>query len=301
MPYANSSGPTSICSKLTPFFAGLTGAFVGACISWMVNVSLIEISLNPVFTVYFGSLFTLFGAIIVYKIYTPDANSSPIPNTSSYHRHRNLNSSGGNSFLSRFYALSWSQMTTRQRSLLIFGCLVILSGLACFILDEEWFRWSYLMKIPFYALLGTALTFSLVFSIIDIINVAVQSSELDMRGYVYSPMQIYIILVSSTLMGIIFGCLFGLLDIEDSTRFTIRMNIIRDEMLCLPGAVVIGGISGAVIDVLRSSPGTSTNSGNGYRQTSSNFSTNDIRADDHVTFDPSVNSRTTLFNHDSNL
>ena len=48
--------------------ASLIGALVGGSVSWGVNVAMIEVSLSPFFSVYFGSIFIAFGLLVLYKV-----------------------------------------------------------------------------------------------------------------------------------------------------------------------------------------------------------------------------------------
>ena len=45
------------------------GAAVGALVSWSVNVALIEVSLSPFFSIYFGLLFLVFGLLTCYQVW----------------------------------------------------------------------------------------------------------------------------------------------------------------------------------------------------------------------------------------
>lgn len=66
------------------------------------------------------------------------------------------------------------QMLTRQHEgrsfvqLYAFSGLVVVSGLVCFLLDENLFRMSPVVKVPMYATLGTSICFAFAFSVTDI-------------------------------------------------------------------------------------------------------------------------------------
>ena len=49
--------------------AAIFGAIFGVAVSWIVNCTLVEISLNSFFSVYFGTLFLLIGGIIFWRIF----------------------------------------------------------------------------------------------------------------------------------------------------------------------------------------------------------------------------------------
>ena len=62
-------------------------------------------------------------------------------------------------------------MLKRKPFLFIFGCMVLTSGFFCLFLEENWFyRLHYLEKIPLYMLIAISLNFSVIFSIIDLLN-----------------------------------------------------------------------------------------------------------------------------------
>lgn len=123
---------------------------------------MIEVSLSPFFSVYFGLLFLVFGLMIFYQV-----------------RRR----SRAGSFTSRLLSA--------------FGGLMLLGGVSCFALDEQWFSWGWILKVPFYSLLGTSVTFCFVFSLVDVINVCVQRvGGKGTLGLVTKPMQVYVLLAA---------------------------------------------------------------------------------------------------------
>jgi hypothetical protein len=63
-----------------------------------------------------------------------------------------------------------TSVSGRKPALVAFAALVLVSGVLCFLLDEHWFRMSYMTKVPLYALLGIAVCFALTFSCIDVVN-----------------------------------------------------------------------------------------------------------------------------------
>ena len=79
-------------SKLRFFLAVLVGAALGTVLSFLVNSALVEISLNPFFSFYFGLLFGFVGTLIIYRVKSQEKFQKGV-------------------------------------GLLVFGCLVLLSGL----------------------------------------------------------------------------------------------------------------------------------------------------------------------------
>jgi hypothetical protein len=63
------------------------------------------------------------------------------------------------------------RMRHRQPYLLLFGLMVLLSGIFCLFLEENWFmRLHFLEKIPLYMLIAISLNFSIIFSVVDLLN-----------------------------------------------------------------------------------------------------------------------------------
>ena len=147
----------------------------------------------------------------------------------------------------------------------VFGGLVIASGLACFILDENIFRLSPVLKVPLYVMLGTSVTFAFAFCIVDLINVmgancsssfsgsagrtAASSSKV---GLLETAGQINLLLFVSAFLGCLFGLVFALLDIEDKRGAELRHVLLADELyFCYPVGVLAGGLTGWINNKLR--------------------------------------------------
>eukprot|EP00954_Amorphochlora_amoebiformis_P028318 1391483-Amorphochlora_amoeboformis.AAC.3 len=151
--------------------AALSGSLLGAIISFTVNCTLVEISVNAFFAVYFGVLFCVIAGWMIWRVYTGE----------------------------------------HPRPILLgtYSSLVMLAGLLCFALESNWVinmsasakvgdlsfvsegnfcgvatnysaclsprtietstGWGY-SAVPLYSILGIAVTFALLFSIIDLVN-----------------------------------------------------------------------------------------------------------------------------------
>jgi len=110
-----------------------SGAVLGMIISFTVNCTLVEISVNAFFAVYFGILFCLISGWMIYRVTTGE----------------------------------------HPRPILLgsFSALVMIAGLLCFFLESNWVvSLSRGAKVPLYSILGIAVTFALLFSIIDLVN-----------------------------------------------------------------------------------------------------------------------------------
>lgn len=65
-------------TKCKIFCSVLTGALLGTLLSLLVNSSLVEISLNPFFSFYFGVLFILVGVVILFRVKSHASTSKRI-------------------------------------------------------------------------------------------------------------------------------------------------------------------------------------------------------------------------------
>ena len=141
-------------------FKAVIGGVLGMGISFVVNSTLAEISINPFFSVYFGLLFAVVGGIIVWRV-----RSSPVPDD-------------------------------RSKFFLAFGCLVILAGVLCFVLEKNWFvGLSPYTKVPLYAVLGTAISFSLAFAVVDLVNyLKFCVNPLETKAAIHTPDQVLAVL-----------------------------------------------------------------------------------------------------------
>lgn len=196
-------------------FAFVVGAILGVIVSFTVNCTLVEISINAFFAVYFGILFILIASLILWRVWTGD---HPKPCL-----------------------------------LLSFASLVMLSGFLCFVLEKNWFiSMSPHMKVPMYALLGVAVTFALLFSIIDLINYCCGQCQSEYsKPLVETEAQVYLVVVTAVSMGFVFGLVFGMLDVEDEALSHLRVALMREESICYPIGAVVGGIAAALNQYMR--------------------------------------------------
>lgn len=206
--------------KIPLLSAGLVGATLGTATSWIVNSTLIEVSLNSFFSVYFGVLFTLVGVFMLWRIATQYAAGD---------------------------------RETKQFEM-IFGGAVCASGMVCFLLKRQWcVGLTPLMKVPLYTLLGTSVAFSVTFSIVDLLNwfIGFLSVAIHSKNIVQSKTQIHLILCCTLLMGGLFGFIFGCMDVEDAALYEIRISLMREERYCWPLGFVLGCIAGAGNEYVR--------------------------------------------------
>lgn len=129
----------------------------------------------------------------------------------------------------------------------------MLSGVLAILLEKNWFMvLDSSSKIPLYAILGLAVTFTLVFALVDVIN---YTATFFLRPYdsvpVESGYQIMSILLASLVMGSVYGLVFGFMDIEDQKLYNIKDALIHDEYFCYPFGFLIGGLTGLINEYLR--------------------------------------------------
>merc|ERR1712217_35719 len=134
----------------------------------------------------------------------------------------------------------------KKLHLSIFAGTIIVSGALCFLLDRKMFvglaPW---MKVPLYMILGLSVAFALTFSIVVVLNYVLGFCQSSIaKPIVESSQQVYLVLVVSLAMGVIFGFTFGLLDVEDEQVHHIRVALMREEHFCYPMGLLLGALSG---------------------------------------------------------
>merc|ERR1719230_2043818 len=155
-------------------FSMAVGGGLGVVISMVVNLALIEISISPFFSMYFGVLFIIVGGLILWRVISHET-ADPL------------------------------QM--KKLHLSIFAGTIIFSGFLCFLLDRRMFvglaPW---LKVPLYMTLGLAVAFALTFSIVDVLNYIIGFCQASVaKPIVESSQQVYLVLVVSLVMGAVFG------------------------------------------------------------------------------------------------
>jgi hypothetical protein len=143
-----------------------------------------------------------------------------------------------------------------RRSLSTPLCLqVLVSGLLCFVLEKNWFiNMSPGLKVPLYSILGVAVCFALLFSIIDLLNYCCgmcQANNEDVKPLVETETQVYLVVTAAVIMGFIFGLVFGMLDVEDADMAHLKVALLREESICYPIGAVLGGIASSINQYLR--------------------------------------------------
>lgn len=147
----------------------------------------------------------------------------------------------------------------KRNFFIILSILVILSGFTSFILDQSWFLlMNYLYKIPIYSLLGVAICFTLSFIVIDIINHFCLYFQNDYaKPLINSQVQYSFILTVSCLLGIIYGLIFSIMDLEDLSKNYLKAAFIREQNYCIPIGLGFGCITGYMNEYIRNEYGIS--------------------------------------------
>jgi len=200
--------------------SGFVGILLGMIISLIVNCTLVEISISAFFSMYFGVLFIVVGGIILWRIFSQETNTD----------------SAG-----------------KMKGLCAFAILIIVSGLICFTLEQQWYHgMSPMMKVPLYAVLGTSVAFALTFSVVDLVNYILGFLQVSIaKPFVESESQVYMVLITALIMGGIFGLIFGVMDVEDEVSYQIRLSLLREERFCYPVGAILGGCVGFGNEYLR--------------------------------------------------
>eukprot|EP01067_Filipodium_phascolosomae_P001321 Filipodium_phascolosomae@DN1891_c0_g1_i1.p1 len=210
----------------TDFGAGALGVLFGFVASYLVTSALVEVSINPFFSCLFGVGFLCLGGIILLRAFEHQKTS------------RQAN-------------------TKSTNMLLVFACLIILSGLSCFFLERNWFHHlSTAAKVPMYSLLGVSVSFSITFAFVDLLNFfggdfeLASESPLRDSSPINSTKQVLVLVVGSLLVGLLFGCFFGLLKVGDDPTAS-HKRLVEDRHVCTPIGLITGGVCGVMIRRLR--------------------------------------------------
>lgn len=200
--------------------ATAVGAGLGIFISMIVNFALIEISVSPLFSMYFGGLFGLVGCLILWRVVSYETTES---------------------------------LPMKKLHLSIFAGMIVFSAFLCFLLDRRMFvgldTW---MKVPLYTVLGSAVSFAMTFAIVDVTNYMFGFLQASVaKPIVESSEQVFLVLMISLAMGMDFGLTFGVLDVEDEDKYHVRMALMKDEHYSCPVGVIMGAIGGFGIEFLR--------------------------------------------------
>ncbi|CAD8182302.1 unnamed protein product [Paramecium octaurelia] len=206
--------------------SGVLGAILCVLSTTVGNFILIEIRFNILFSAYFGLIFILTGCYILMR-------------TKMLVNYR-----------------IFTQWTLKQKFVLSYAAVIILSGFTCFYLyfDQEWHQGlNFYSKIPLFVILGMSLNSTICYLIVDLINFFVGlTQKVQQRTIMETPNQIVSFIVISTTIGFLQGLIFSVLDIEDVENKTTSFNLVLfEELLLSPFIVVLGCLGGLFNEYLR--------------------------------------------------
>lgn len=197
------------------------GSLLGMLTALLVNVALVELTISSLFAIYFIIVSICSCGWIIHRIVQGNS-ADPDEN--------------------------------HQKQLLFFAGLVGVSSLSALLLRGWLIRQPTPLRIIVYGLLGISVAFSLIFSVVDFINVlwGFVSMSTPLRPIVQSVDQVRFIIFLSSVMGLIYGTLFGLLKADEDLALHVQMTLARQNMYCLPSGAVIGALGGLGNQILRS-------------------------------------------------
>ena len=111
---------------------------------------------------------------------------------------------------------------------------------------------DYKTKIPFFALLGISFAFIIIFLFADCLNYcAITCPRAQSTPIIDSNHQVYLLAGTAAIMGLLYGLIFGVMDVEDATMHRLAMLAMKDESYCYPIGIFIGFLAGLGNEFLR--------------------------------------------------
>lgn len=171
-------------------------------VGWCVNAAMVEISINSIFAAYFGLFFCALAGVIAVRVSAFPAGA-------------------------------------HRPALLVLAALMGVSGLLCLAYQRHWFfSLGGGARVPIYALIGATLAFSLTFATAELLNYAAGAGGPGSGGGsgggavranaapVQTPTQVVLLAVSSILLGLAYGIMFGTAEIGRGvfTLHTLRVR-----------------------------------------------------------------------------
>lgn len=198
---------------------GVVGGVCGGWIAFSVGCSLLEISTNPAFSLVFGACLLLLGLIVGWRAAFPDV---PSP---------------------RLVRLLTS----------ISAAMIISAGVFCVLLEKDWFSTtSSSVKIPMYAVLGASLSYSISFTVGDLINQGIfqckccEDNEEAVTPIVSNQQQMLVIAVAGLGGGAVIGSMFGI----DAAENSYLAFMVQEQGSMVLGAA-IGALAGSSINLFK--------------------------------------------------
>mmetsp|Transcript_12118 Transcript_12118/g.30814 ORF Transcript_12118/g.30814 Transcript_12118/m.30814 type:complete len:232 (+) Transcript_12118:1332-2027(+) len=207
-------------------------------ISYIISVSLVEISETSFFAVAYGLFFLAQFGMICNHVFKEE-----VPERGVWDSH----------------------------VLLLLGCAaaVLVSSVACFVLDRRLIHWlPEGPKVLFYTVLGATLNFCLVFSFAEIIAETIArcnkgsssqyiatsldraQGEAKRDSIMRSKARIALLAGASILSGLFFGFMFGTLRIEEERLYRVALALQQEAAYTYPVGALLGGISAMFYQLL---------------------------------------------------
>ncbi|KAJ9467983.1 hypothetical protein DIPPA_23067 [Diplonema papillatum] len=188
----------------------LTGGVLGLLMIWLVGSALEEITVNKVVSIVFGVVLFLLSAMLLYRVYTADLDFS-------------------------------MAVSTIMGAVLIAG-----SGVVSLMFDPDIVGdLSKSERVPMYALLGLSFSFAFVYLVMDLMLMGVFNCGGCLRKGadrgqsfvgVSTLFQVYATVGGSILVGLVYGLIFGLFDLEETRHAKYRR-----------WALLVGFVGGAMV------------------------------------------------------
>lgn len=184
---------------------------MGAAMAWLVGSAIDEITVNKLFSMLFGILLLVLAVVLLWRV------------------------------------CSTRSITGGARAVVIAGAILVgISGVISFLIEEPGKKkddeLSPAMKVPLYGLLGVSLSFSFAYTFLDLLlqgacNCGNEDSATPAGG-ITSARQVYATAGGCVALGLCFGLMFGLMDVEDG-RHTFQSQ--------LAWSLCVGALGGAAI------------------------------------------------------
>lgn len=222
--YASETSNVQV-SFVRTLVVAVVGALLGMILSIVVNSVLFEISINRLFSFYFGLIFCVVGSLIILR--------------------------------------AWTQSSWLKRiGVLTLAIIVILAGTLSFLFRTEWLWWGSFSKVLIYTILGIATSFTVTFSWVDIVTFIHdlakrrENGPVHKWGLIESPVQIWLVLLIAVITGVTYGIIFGVVQLEEMTekhhsRDRLMRSLGKTELFSLPFGLVLGALGALGNEYLR--------------------------------------------------
>lgn len=139
--------------------------------------------------------------------------------------------------------------TLRYQIFLLLGTLILLSGVISLLIHLPFFlKMNYLFKVPLFVILGVGVTFALTVTLLDIVNIVLKMIIPNMkRPVINSAQQMIPIICITSAMGLVFGGIFGGLDMENASFNSIGILLQKEFYYCLPISLICGALCGVFV------------------------------------------------------